>query len=85
MFRHVLPAVVPPVLRNAFVRLPAIALALASLGYLGLGAQPPEPEWGVLLAEGMPNVERAPWVVAFPAAALVLLGVGAVVAAARMR
>lgn len=85
MVRHVLPAVVPPVLRNAFVRLPAIALALASLGYLGLGAQPPETEWGLLLAEGMPNVERAPWVVAFPAVALVLLGVGAVVAAGRMR
>ncbi|MCP2204907.1 ABC transporter permease subunit [Lentzea flava] len=85
LVRHVLPAVLPPVLRNAFVRLPAVALALASLGYLGLGAQPPEPEWGLLLAEGMPNVERAPWVVAFPAAALVLLGVGAVVAASRVR
>jgi ABC-type dipeptide/oligopeptide/nickel transport system permease subunit len=85
LVRHILPAVVPPVLRNAFVRLPAIALALASLGYLGLGAQPPEPEWGLLLAEGMSNVERAPWVVAFPAAALVTLGFGAVVAANRMR
>jgi ABC-type dipeptide/oligopeptide/nickel transport system permease subunit len=81
----VLPAIAPPVLRNAFVRLPAIALALASLGYLGLGAQPPAPDWGMLLAEGMPYVERAPWVVLFPVAGLIALGAGSVALADRMR
>lgn len=83
--RHVLPAVVPPVVRNAVVRLPGVALAVASLGFLGLGAQPPSPEWGLLLAEGMSYVERAPWLVAFPVAALASLGVLSAGLAARIR
>ncbi|MDX8055092.1 ABC transporter permease subunit [Lentzea sp. BCCO 10_0798] len=83
--RHVLPAIVPPVVRNACVRVPAVALALATLGYLGLGAQPPEPEWGLLIAEGMPYVERAPWTVLFPAAGLIALGLGATSLAIRVR
>ncbi|WP_422393831.1 ABC transporter permease subunit [Pseudokineococcus lusitanus] len=79
--RHVLPAVVPPVVRNALVRLPGVALALAALGFLGLGPQPPSPDWGLVLAGGMPYVERAPWVVLAPAGALVALSVLAVTAA----
>jgi peptide/nickel transport system permease protein len=83
--RHVLPAVVPPVVRNAVVRIPGVALAVASLGFLGLGAQPPSPEWGLLLAEGMSYVERSPWLVAFPVAALASLGVLSAGLAARIR
>ena len=76
--RELLPAVLPPVARHALLRLPGIALALASLGFLGLGAQPPSPEWGLLLAENQPYAERAPWAVLAPAAALALLGALAV-------
>ncbi|WP_413116564.1 ABC transporter permease subunit [Streptomyces sp. CY1] len=83
--RHVLPAVLPPVVRHALLRLPAAALALASLGFLGLGAQPPSPEWGRLLAENHPYAERAPWTVLAPAAALALLGVLAVTASGGVR
>ncbi|MER6991351.1 ABC transporter permease subunit [Saccharopolyspora hirsuta] len=75
---HVLPAVFPPVFRHALLRLPGTALALASLGFLGLGAQPPEPEWGLVLSEAMPYVERAPWAALAPTAALALLGALAV-------
>ncbi|TNM68189.1 ABC transporter permease subunit, partial [Streptomyces sp. NP160] len=75
---HVLPDVLPPVLRHAALRLPGVALALASLGFLGLGPQPPAPDWGLVLAEGMPYVERAPWAVLAPAASLVALSVLAV-------
>ncbi|MGW7054673.1 ABC transporter permease subunit [Streptomyces sp. NPDC054887] len=70
---HVLPAVAGPVARHAVLRLPGIALALASLGFLGLGAQPPAPEWGLLLDESRAYVERAPWAALAPAAALALL------------
>ena len=77
---RVLPAVVGPLVRHAALRLPGIALALAGLGFLGLGAQAPTPEWGLVLAEALPYIERAPWAVATPAAALVLLSVTAVVA-----
>ncbi|MDP9615437.1 ABC transporter permease subunit [Streptomyces demainii] len=83
--RHLLPAVLPPVVRHALLRLPSVALALASLGFLGLGAQPPSPEWGRLLAENHPYAERAPWAVLAPAAALALLGVLAVTASGGIR
>ena len=77
-FRYILPSVFVPVARHAVLRLPGIALSLAALGFLGLGARPPSPEWGLVLAEGMPYLERAPWVVFIPALALVLLAVLAV-------
>ncbi|WP_245802134.1 ABC transporter permease subunit [Corynebacterium pacaense] len=69
---HVLPTVIPPVARHAALRLPGIALALAALGFLGLGPHPPTPEWGLILSEGIDYVERAPWAVLAPATALVL-------------
>ncbi|MGC9537361.1 ABC transporter permease subunit [Streptomyces sp. UG1] len=86
LLRHeLLPAIVPPVTRHALLRLPGIALALASLAFLGLGAQPPAPEWGLLLAENQPYAERAPWAVLAPAAVLALLGALAVTAAGGIR
>lgn len=78
MTRYVLPAVVGPVTRHAMLRLPGVALALAALGFLGLGPRPPAPEWGLVLAEGMPYLERAPWAVLVPTLALTLLSVLAV-------
>ncbi|MFK4263393.1 ABC transporter permease subunit [Streptomyces milbemycinicus] len=83
--RALLPAVLPPVTRHALLRLPSVALALASLGFLGLGAQPPSPEWGLLLAENHPYAERAPWAVLAPAAMLAVLGALAVTAADGVR
>lgn len=74
----VLPALLPEVARHAILRLPGTALAIAALGFLGLGQQPPAPEWGLLLAEGIGYVERAPWTVLGPAGALVLASVLAV-------
>ena len=78
MLRYVMPSVIGPVFRHACLRLPGIALGLAALGFLGLGPQPPAPDWGLVLGEGMPYVERAPLVVLVPALALVLLSIFAV-------
>jgi peptide/nickel transport system permease protein len=72
---HLLPAVLPALLRNALLRLPTTVLVLASLGFLGLGEQPPTPEWGRLLSENQPYAELAPWTVLAPAAALALFAV----------
>ncbi|MEU2288148.1 ABC transporter permease subunit [Streptomyces sp. NPDC013178] len=86
VLRHeLLPAVLPPVVRHALLRVPGVALSLAALGFLGLGAQPPSPEWGLLLSENQPYVERAPWAVLAPAAVLALLGALAVTAAGGIR
>lgn len=78
MLRYILPAVVGPVFRHSMLRLPGVALTLAALGFLGLGSDQPTPEWGLILSEGSGYAERAPWVVAAPAAALILAAVLAV-------
>lgn len=79
--RYLLPALSGPLLRHAMLRLPGTVLALAALGFLGLGAPPPAPEWGRVLAEGMPYLERAPWAVLAPGGALILFSVLAVTTA----
>ncbi|MFT4260536.1 ABC transporter permease, partial [Microbacterium sp.] len=83
--RHILPGTLPALLRHGMLRLPGVALALAGLGFLGLGAQPPLPEWGLLLSEGIDYVERAPWATIAPALALVLTSVFAVALAGLRR
>ena len=82
---RIVPAVVGPLARHAALRLPGKALALAGLGFLGLGAQSPTPEWGLVLSDALPYIERAPWAVAIPAAALVVLSVTAVAASRSAR
>ncbi|GAA3641155.1 ABC transporter permease subunit [Kineosporia mesophila] len=72
---HVLPAVLGPLLRHALVRLPAAALGIAGLSFLGLGADPDRPELGAMLAAGVGYLETAPWLVLGPAGILVILAV----------
>jgi len=82
---HVLPGVVGPLLRHAAARVPSASLTLASLSFLGLGAATDSPEWGAMLAAGLPYLERAPWVAAAPVVGLLLLGVVAGTATAPRR
>lgn len=74
LLRHVLPAILPPLLRHALVRVPHNALALAGLGFLGLAAPHDSAEWGAMLSSSLPYAESAPWAVAVPALGLALLG-----------
>jgi peptide/nickel transport system permease protein len=53
-----------------------VILLGSSLGYLGLGAQPPTPEWGVLIADGKNFMATAWWISTFPGIAIVVVGVG---------
>ena len=72
---YLLPYVLPPLIRHALLRLPVITLSLTSLSFIGLGAKPPEPEWGLLIAENLPYIERSAIGVVAPIAGLVMLSV----------
>ncbi|MCE0762407.1 ABC transporter permease [Pseudonocardia kujensis] len=74
--RHLVPSVLP-LLAVAFTLNASSALLLeSSLGYLGLGVQPPEPDWGQMVAAGQAQIFTAPWIALFPGLAVVLTAVG---------
>jgi peptide/nickel transport system permease protein len=72
--RHLLPAVCGPVAAHALTRVPSNALAIAALGFLGLGAGHDTAAWGTQLASAVNYLERAPAAVAAPVLGLTLLG-----------
>jgi peptide/nickel transport system permease protein len=74
MFRHILPNVIAPAFVFGMSDFVLDILAGASLGFFGLGVQPPTPEWGVMIAEGRNFIVTAPWVVVFPGLAIVTVG-----------
>ena len=78
LLRHILPNAVSPVLSYAMTDAVLVMLAGASLGFLGMGAQPPTPEWGVMIADGQSFVDRAWWICFFPGLATMSLGLGLV-------
>ena len=70
MFDTVLPNCMAPVIVTATLGFSDAILTAAALGFLGLGAQPPTPEWGTMLASARDYIERASWVVTFPGLAI---------------
>lgn len=72
LFRHVLPNSYSAVLSLAALQFGTAILAIASLSFLGYGAQPPEPEWGLLISEARNYINSAPGLVFFPSLAIVL-------------
>jgi peptide/nickel transport system permease protein len=72
MFRHILPNTLTPVLVMATFGIPEAILASAALGFLGLGVQPPTPEWGVMVSEGKDFIRRAPFLITWPGLAIML-------------
>ncbi|HME25412.1 MAG TPA: ABC transporter permease [Acetobacteraceae bacterium] len=76
LFRHLLPNAISPVLVFWMTDMALVILLGSSLGYLGLGAQPPTAEWGVLIADGKNFMTTAWWMSIFPGLAIVLAGIG---------
>jgi peptide/nickel transport system permease protein len=76
MFRHILPNVLTPLIVLSTVKLGDSVLAVSSLSFLGLGAQPPTPEWGLMLSEGMNYIFSAPALSLFPGLALIIVVLG---------
>lgn len=70
LLRHVLPPVLRPVVPLAMLGLGAAVMSISSLGFLGLGLQPPTPEWGAMINELLPYLAEAPVQVAAPCLAI---------------
>ncbi|MBL8668723.1 MAG: ABC transporter permease subunit [Rhodospirillales bacterium] len=68
----VLPNCAPPLIVQGTLGFSTAVLDVAALGFLGLGAQPPTPEWGTMLADSLAFVQRAWWVVTFPGLAILV-------------
>ncbi|WP_170773085.1 ABC transporter permease subunit [Ruegeria lacuscaerulensis] len=72
MFKTVLPNCLAPIIVQAALSFSTAILDAAALGFLGMGAQPPTPEWGTMLAEAREFILRAWWVVTFPGLAILV-------------
>jgi ABC-type dipeptide/oligopeptide/nickel transport system permease subunit len=76
ILRHVLPNAMAPIIVQATLNLGSAILVAAGLGFLGLGVQPPTPEWGTMLGEGRQYIFRAPAITLFPGLAIFLAVLG---------
>jgi len=76
MFRHIVPNILSPVIVMATLMMGDAILIEATLSFLGMGAQPPTPSWGSILASGRSYLILAPWVTMFPGVAIMLTVLG---------
>ena len=76
IFRHVMPLTLPSVIVRASLDMAGIILTAAGLGFLGLGAQPPTPEWGAMISVGRENILDQWWVAAVPGMAIFVVSLG---------
>jgi peptide/nickel transport system permease protein len=76
MFRHVLPNSTAPIIVQTSLGFGFAIISASTLSFLGLGAQPPTPEWGTMLSEGREYMRQAPWVTTFPGLAILVTVVG---------
>jgi len=73
LFREILPSALPTLAVEASLRFSYAIFLVASLGFLGVGVQPPSPDWGLMVKEGRANVTQTPWALYFPAGAIALV------------
>ncbi|BEU87532.1 ABC transporter permease [Selenomonas sp. TAMA-11512] len=68
--RHILPNIITIIIVTGALDIGALMMELAGLSFLGFGAQPPTPEWGLMLNEGRQLIQTAPWLMIFPGLAI---------------
>lgn len=76
LVRHILPNVIAPIVVTATLGMGGAILAAAALSFIGLGSQPPTPEWGRMLSEGRDYLRDAWWISAFPGLMIMLTVLG---------
>jgi peptide/nickel transport system permease protein len=72
LIRHILPNIMAPIIIMAAMGIAGAILASAALSFIGLGAQPPTPEWGAMLSIGRSNIREAWWLATFPGVAITI-------------
>jgi peptide/nickel transport system permease protein len=77
ILRHIMPNSLASILIVASLDFGLVILTAASLGFIGLGAQPPTPDWGLMVADGRKYLVNAPWVATFPGLTIVLVVIAA--------
>lgn len=77
LFSQIFPSTLPALAVEASLRFSYAIFLVASLGFLGVGVQPPSPDWGLMVREGRANVTQTPWALYFPAGAIALVVIGA--------
>ena len=76
VIRHLLPNVLPPIIVLATLEMGSLLLVISGLNFLGLGVQPPTPEWGAMLNDGRPFLRSAPQLMIYPGLAISLAVMG---------
>ena len=76
LYRHIVPNILGPIIVQTTLNIGAAILITSSLSFLGLGVQPPTPEWGVMLANGRTYLRVAPHVATFPGLAIMVVVLG---------
>lgn len=76
LFKHALPNAIAPIIVQSSLQMAVAILFAAGLGFLGLGAKPPQPEWGLMLARGREYLATAPHVATFPGLAIISVVLG---------
>lgn len=76
IFREIFPSTLPALAVEAALRFSYAIFLVASLGFLGVGVQPPSPDWGLMVKEARASVTQTPWALYFPAGAIALVVIG---------
>ncbi len=76
MFTHILPNSLTPIIVQMTLGVGGAIVFSAALGFLGLGVQPPTPEWGAMIADGLPFLRQAPYLVFYPGMAIMITVLG---------
>ncbi len=82
--RHVLPNIMGPILAMGFLRFGQLLITIAGLSYLGVGAQPPTPDWGAMLWEAQPYMRRVPTLTLIPGTAIFITALSVTLLGQRM-
>lgn len=76
LLTHILPNSLTPIIVQGTLGIATAIIEAAALGFLGLGAQPPDPEWGKMLSDSRQFIQKAPWTVIFPGMSIMLTVLG---------